>query len=170
VVGCAAAEDDGVSSNEANADTSGCSGGSELSASDGPFTVRASRPPRKSCWNLPAGGLAISYAWTQENDATPRKDNVGFWASINGAGLYAKADAYRCEELAASGYGHRTDGSRTYRCTASKTFDFQRHAELMKEAYQPSGERRGWAVEVAASLDDAGAWDSRGGANYRLSF
>jgi hypothetical protein len=169
--GCAAPQDDNaVGSADSNVDTSGCSGGTELAASDGPFALVASRPPRKNCWNVPSAGLSVTYAWTQQNDATPRKDNVGFWTSINGAGVYAKADAYRCEEVSSFGYGHPTDNQRTYRCTAEKTFDFERFPELLAQAYQPSGERKGWAVEAAASLDDNGTWDSRGGANYRFSF
>ena len=170
LIGCTAASADATSSDESNVDTSGCSGGIDQTATDGPFTVRASRPPRRHCWNVLSGGVTVTYAWTQQNDATPRKDNVGFWTSINGAGLYAKAEAYKCEEQTAGGYGHRTDNERTYLCTASRTFDFQRFPDLLREAYQPSGERRGWAVEAAASLDDAGNWDSRNGANYRFSF
>jgi len=158
-----------VASDDANVDTSGCSVGERV-ASEGAFRLAANPVPRSACWNAGAAGVTVSYTWRQTNDPTPRKDNVGFWTAINGAGVYAKADAYRCENVPGFGLGHDTSGQQTFACTASRTFRFDRFPELGKNAFEPNGVRASWAVEVAASLDDAGQWDSKGGANYRFGF
>jgi hypothetical protein len=165
--GCAAPNED-PALDVANVDTSGCSV-NERASSEGPVRLAANPVPRNACWNAGSAGLTVTYAWLQTNDATPRKDNVGFWTAINGSGVYAKADAYRCERVAAFGLGHATDGEQTFRCTASRMFRFEQFPELAKEAYA-NGQRREWAAEAAVSLDDAANWDSKNGANYRFVF
>ena len=153
-----------------NLDTSGCTTGDAPVKRAGPVEVSARVPPWRSCWNLPTGGLVLSYVWLQTNDPVPQKSNIGFWGAINGADVYAKADAYACRGLPSSGLGHDTSGDRTYRCTAEKALLFSTSPRLLDGAYRADGTRPQWDVQVAVSLDDDGNWDSLGGANYRLSF
>lgn len=169
VVGCAAPEDAAAISDEANLDTSGCSG-VESAASSGPVQVSASRPPRASCWNVDTSGLVVTYGWTQTNDAHPSKSNLGFWVGLNGQGTFVKADDYACTALAGGGYGHDTSGTTTYGCTARKHVDFAHAPALRSAAYGADGKRVAWNVEVAVALDDDGHWDSRDGQNYRFAF
>jgi hypothetical protein len=167
MMGCAAERED-AALEVSNVDTSGCSV-NERAVSDGAVRVAANPVPRSACWNAGSAGLTVTYAWLQTNDGTPRRDNIGFWTAINGSGVYAKADAYRCERVASFGLGHATDGEETFRCTATRMFRFDQFADLGKEAYA-NGRRREWAAEAAVSLDDAGHWDSKDGANYRFAF
>jgi hypothetical protein len=171
-LGCATA-DDPASAATSNLDTSGCTNGPDPTSAEGPVEVRAAIPPWKSCWNVPTGGVTLGYAWLQRNEPAPQKDNVGFWTSLNGVGVYAKAASYGCRVVPGGGLGHDTSGERLYRCTAQKTFSFGAFPGLLERAYGPDGIRPGWDVEVAVSLDDAGtpeSWDSKGGANYRFRF
>jgi hypothetical protein len=170
-VACAAPADaPAVAEGQSNLDTSGCSGGIDSAHASGPVDVVASRPPKESCWNIPSSGLTLSYSWLQANEAKPQKNDIGFWTSLNGAGTYAKASAYRCNEVMGGGLGHDTSADRSYRCTATRTFDFASTPALLREAYGADGMRAAWQVQVAVSLDDEGAWDSLGGANYRFAF
>jgi hypothetical protein len=156
-----------ASAAEAN-DTSGCSG-LDLTVTRGPVQVTASRPPTSHCWNIEESGYSVTYRWTQTNDDKPQKKNVGFWSSLNGAGTYAKADAYACTTLSGGGLGHDTSGNQYYSCTAQKRLDFHHVPEMKAAGYRSDGGRLPWEVEVAVSLDDNGNWDSLGGANYRFS-
>jgi hypothetical protein len=168
---CAASADrDRVTGETASdLDTSGCSGLDRTLAS-GPVTVHAGRPPSASCWNISESGLRVEYAWLQTNAATPRNDDIGFWTELNGAGTYAKATSYACEEVSGGGLGADTSGDRTYRCTATRTLTFGEQPSLLRAAYGADGTRLAWDVRVGVSLDDHGTWDSLGGANYRFSF
>lgn len=171
-VGCAAGNDDAVSSGESNLDTSGCSG-IDGSQTRGAVTVAASRPPTASCWNVDEAGLTVSYAWTQKNDAQPNK-SPSFYVALNGGDDFQKAGDVRCEPASggsgAISMGPDTSGDTYYTCRASKSFAFGKFPELKSAAYDASGHRTTWDVQVAVALDDAGNWDSLDGANYRFSF
>lgn len=167
--GCAAGNDDPVSSDESNLDTSGCSG-IDGSQTQGAVTVAAARPPTASCWNVDESGLTVSYTWTQKNDAQPNK-SPSFYVALNGGDDFQKAGDVRCS--AASGgivLGPDTSGDTYYTCRASKSFAFGSFPELKSAAYDASGHRTAWNVQVAVALDDAGNWDSKDGANYRFAF
>lgn len=166
VVACASPDD--AQRDDADLDTSGCSG-LNASATHGPVSVVAERPPTASCWNVDASGLSASYAWLQSNDATPRRPELGFWIELNGAGLFAKADGASCERLASGGLGHDTSGQVTYRCTATKRLTFRGAPALRAAAYGEDGRRLAWDVRVGVALDEAGHWDSLDGQNYRFS-
>jgi hypothetical protein len=169
VLGAACASPEEVArESTSNLDTSGCSG-VDATASQGSVTVRASRPPTNRCWNIPTSGITLVYSWAQPNDSTPEEHDVGFWTSLNGKDAYAKATAYACDAVPAGGLGHSTTGDSTYRCSAAMRFDFERYPKLLEGAYDASGVRLPWQVQVAVSLDEQGTWDSLGGANYRLS-
>lgn len=149
-------------------DTSGCSG-EDTSEVRGPVTVDATRPPESSCWNIAESGLTVSYMWTQANDAKPEKKDVGFYVALGGASTYEKADTYACEQQSSGGYGGNTSGESVYACTATKVLTFGNEPALLEAAYDSSGARTTWSVQVAVSLDDSGDWDSLNGANYRFS-
>mgnify|MGYP000846816073 CR=1 FL=1 len=168
-MGCAAPHDDNASSDESNLDTSGCSG-LDLAQTQGAITVSAARPPMASCWNIDDSGLSLRYAWSQKNDAAPQKKSVGFYVALNGGDDFQKADVTECHEEPSGGLGHDTSGDQYFTCTASKRFTFRDQPELKSAAYDGSGHRLAWNVQVAVALDDEGNWDSLDGANYRFSF
>jgi hypothetical protein len=166
---CATSGESEEGAASANLDTSGCTTGQEPKISQGAVGVRGSVPPWRSCWNIPTGGFTASFTWFQQNDPSPQRTNIGFWTSLNGAGVYAKAAAVSCEAVTGITLGHDTSGDRTYRCSAAKTFSFSEFPSLLERAYTAEGPRSRWDVQVAVSLDDDGNWDSLDGANYRFA-
>jgi hypothetical protein len=167
--GCAAGSgDDHAGTASSNLDTSGCSG-LDLTETKGPVSVRASRPPTSSCWNVPESGLDLTYSWTQSNDGTPRHAGLSFWTSLNGASVFVRATEASCSEASGLTLSPNTSGQRSFVCTASANVTFASAPDLLHAAFDPSGARRSWDVQSAVALED-GSWDSLGGANYRFSF
>ena len=167
---CAGNADDGSSNDESNLDTSGCTG-NHLDQTRGPVSVSAERPPTKSCWNIETGGFRVSYRWAQSNDPTPRKPDLGFWVSLNGAGTFVKASATSCgPQSGGISLGADTSGQQTYECTATAWVSYKENPAMVDAAYGEgrNGSRKAWDFAVAVALDSENHWDSLDGANYHF--
>ncbi len=150
-------------------DTSGCSVQTKRQQK-GPVAALVTPVSRNNCWNLGDGGVFVEYHWTQLNNSIPDKTNIGFWVSLNNSAQYQKASAYSCKAAPQAGYSPDTSGNIHYVCAASAPFQFRSYPRLLDFAYDQSGGRNVWNIQVAVSLDDAGNWDSLNGSNYFFSF
>ncbi len=150
-------------------DSSGCSV-QDQRKQNGPVTVSVTPIPRNNCWNFGNGSIFVEYKWTQANTATPEKNNIGFWFSLNGSAQYQKASSYNCKPATQAGYSPDTSGNNSYICAASTYFQFRTYPNLLNFAYNQNGGRNIWDTQVAVSLDDNGNWDSLNGRNYSFRF